>query len=120
MGVCRGRERHDWGSGRLGGPWGGGASEAATASGRVVAAATHRTADGQPVAMEAFCIAVAKRRHLPGFGDRALTDPQGNTFPLNRAEAFYRRLSANIAFMCKTTVALSNSVYISLTRVIPC
>ncbi|ESB63120.1 tetrathionate reductase subunit A, partial [Salmonella enterica subsp. enterica serovar Agona str. 266757-1] len=51
-------------------PWGGVASKATTARWPVVAPATHRTADGQPVSMEAFCIAVAKRLHLPGFGDR--------------------------------------------------
>ncbi|EAM3244445.1 tetrathionate reductase subunit TtrA, partial [Salmonella enterica] len=75
------------------------------------------TADGQPVSMEAFCIAVAKRLHLPGFGDRAITDPQGNAFPLNRAEDFYLRVAANIAFMGKTPVAPANQEDISLTGV---
>ncbi|HCC3304566.1 molybdopterin dinucleotide binding domain-containing protein [Salmonella enterica] len=98
-------------------PWGGVASKATTARWPVVAPATHRTADGQPVSMEAFCIAVAKRLHLPGFGDRAITDPQGNTFPLNRAEDFYLRVAANIAFMGKTPVALANQEDISLTGV---
>ncbi|WP_176265146.1 hypothetical protein, partial [Salmonella enterica] len=72
-------------------PWGGVASKATTARWPVVTPATRRTADGQPVSMEAFCIAVAKRLRLPGFGDQAITDPQGNTFPLNRAEDFYLR-----------------------------
>ncbi|AZZ04754.1 tetrathionate reductase subunit TtrC [Salmonella enterica subsp. enterica] len=67
--------------------------------------------------MEAFCIAVAKRLHLPGFGDRAITDPQGNAFPLNRAEDFYLRVAANIAFMGKTPVAPANQEDISLTGV---
>ncbi|EHP8768726.1 tetrathionate reductase subunit TtrA, partial [Salmonella enterica subsp. enterica serovar Infantis] len=98
-------------------PWGGVASKATTARWPVVAPTTHRTADGQPVSMEAFCIAVAKRLHLPGFGDRAITDPQGNTFPLNRAEDFYLRVAANIAFMGKTPVALANQEDISLTGV---
>ncbi|EDV9093514.1 tetrathionate reductase subunit TtrA, partial [Salmonella enterica subsp. enterica] len=73
--------------------------------------------DGQPVSMEAFCIAVAKRLRLPGFGDRAITDPQGNTFPLNRAEDFYLRVAANIAFMGTTPVAPANQEDISLTGV---
>ncbi|EAC2141350.1 tetrathionate reductase subunit TtrA [Salmonella enterica subsp. enterica] len=98
-------------------PWGGVASKATTARWPVVAPATHRTADGQPVSMEAFCIAVAKRLHLPGFGDRAITDPQGNAFPLNRAEDFYLRVAANIAFMGKTPVAPANQEDISLTGV---
>ncbi|EBC1249371.1 tetrathionate reductase subunit TtrA, partial [Salmonella enterica] len=98
-------------------PWGGVASKATTARWPVVAPATRRTVDGQPVSMEAFCIAVAKRLHLPGFGDRAITDPQGNTFPLNRAEDFYLRVAANIAFMGKTPVALANQEDISLTGV---
>lgn len=67
--------------------------------------------------MEAFCIAVAKRLRLPGFGDRAITDPQGNAFPLNRAEDFYLRVAANIAFMGKTPVAPANQEDISLTGV---
>ncbi len=67
--------------------------------------------------MEAFCIAVAKRLHLPGFGDRAITDPQGNAFPLNRAEDFYLRVAANIAFMGKTPVAPANQEDITLTGV---
>ncbi|MEX0631681.1 hypothetical protein M8494_04780 [Serratia ureilytica] len=36
--------------------------------------ATAKTAQGQPISMEAFCIAVAKRLALPGFGDRAIGD----------------------------------------------
>ncbi|VDZ79197.1 tetrathionate reductase subunit A [Salmonella bongori] len=53
----------------------------------------------------------------PGFGDRAITDPQGNTFPLNRAEDFYLRVAANIAFMGKSPVAQANREDITLSGV---
>lgn len=98
-------DTHNFESWGFSAPWAGVASKATTARWPVVAAATRRTADGQPVSMEAFCIAVAKRLGLPGFGDNAITDPQGNRYPLNRAEDYYLRLAANIAFMGKAPVA---------------
>ncbi|ADO48400.1 tetrathionate reductase subunit TtrA [[Enterobacter] lignolyticus] len=79
-------------------PWAGVASKTTTARWPIVAPATSRTASGEAVSMEAFCIAVAKRLQLPGFGDRGLSDSQGNPQPLNRAEDYYLRMAANIAF----------------------
>ncbi|UXZ54960.1 hypothetical protein LOS15_02690 [Halomonas sp. 7T] len=48
--------------------------------------------------MDSFFIAVAKRLGLPGFGDNAIPDAEGNLHPLNRAEDYYLRAAANIAF----------------------
>ena len=52
--------------------------------------------------MESFCIAVAKALNLPGFGDNAIADNDGNTYPLNTAEDYYLRVAANTAFMGET------------------
>lgn len=67
--------------------------------------------------MESFCIAVARRLELPGFGDRAITDAEGNSYPLNRAEDYYLRMAANIAFMGKTPVAEAVQEDLALTGV---
>lgn len=67
--------------------------------------------------MEEFCIAVAKRLDLPGFGENAITDAQGNRYPLNRAEDYYLRMAANIAFMGKAPVAEASSEDLTLTGV---
>ncbi|WP_045442241.1 tetrathionate reductase subunit TtrA [Citrobacter sp. S-77] len=110
-------DTHNFESWGFSAPWAGVASKATTARWPVVAPATSKTEDGQPASMESFCIAVAKRIGLPGFGDNAITDPQGNHYPLNRAEDYYLRVAANIAFMGKAPVAEATPDDISLTGV---
>lgn len=110
-------DTHNFESWGFSAPWAGVASKATTARWPIVPPATHRAADGQPVSMESFCIAVAKRLHLPGFGDNAMTDTQGNNYPLNRAEDYYLRVAANIAFMGKSPVAEANQEDVTLTGV---
>lgn len=110
-------DTHNFESWGFSAPWAGVASKATTARWPVVASATSKTEDGQPASMESFCIAVAKRIGLPGFGDNAITDPQGNHYPLNRAEDYYLRVAANIAFMGKAPVAEVTPDDISLTGV---
>ena len=110
-------DTHNFESCGFSAPWAGVASKATTARWPVVRSATSLTADGQPASMESFCIAVAKRIGLPGFGDNAITDPQGNHYPLNRAEDYYLRLAANIAFMGKAPVAEAQPEDIALTGV---
>ena len=115
-------DTHNFESWGFSAPWAGVASKATTARWPVVRAATSTTANGQPASMESFCIAVAKRIGLPGFGDNAITDPQGNRYPLNRAEDYYLRLAANIAFMGKAPVAEAQPEDIALTgvqRIVP-
>lgn len=79
-------------------PWSGVMVRASTARWPVVPARTAKTADGQPVALESFVIALSKAMGLPGFGDGALQDPQGNRFGLHNAEDYYLRAAANVAF----------------------
>lgn len=110
-------DTHNFESWGFSAPWAGIASKATTARWPIVTAATATTADGQPVSMEAFCIAVAKQLHLPGFGDNAISDSAGNHYPLNRAEDYYLRVAANIAFMGKAPVAEAVTEDIELTGV---
>jgi len=58
------------------------------------------TANGSdhPVSMESFVIDVAKRLGLPGFGNDAIADAAGQTWPLNKREDFFLKAVANIAF----------------------
>ncbi|AYN26580.1 tetrathionate reductase subunit TtrA [Buttiauxella sp. 3AFRM03] len=110
-------DTHNFESWGFSAPWAGVASKATTARWPIVASATSQTADGQPVSMEAFCIAVAKRLQLPGFGDHAITDVQGNSYPLNRAEDYYLRIAANIAYMGKAPVTPANHQDVTLSGV---
>ncbi len=43
-------------------------------------------------------IAVAKKMGLPGFGENAIADLEGNRYPLHRTEDYFLRAAANIAF----------------------
>lgn len=79
-------------------PWSGVMVRASTARWPVVPSRTAKTADGQPVALESFVIALSKAMDLPGFGDGVLQDPQGNRFGLHNAEDYYLRAAANVAF----------------------
>ncbi|BCO08019.1 tetrathionate reductase subunit A [Desulfolithobacter dissulfuricans] len=60
-----------------------------------------KTAEQVPICMESFIIAVAKRMGLPGFGDRAIPDAEGNIHPLNTPDDFFLRVFANVAFAGK-------------------
>jgi len=53
---------------------------------------------GEPITVELFFIELAKKMGLPGFGDHAISDHHGNTYPLNRPEDYYLRAAANVAF----------------------
>ncbi|VAP92284.1 Tetrathionate reductase subunit A [Klebsiella pneumoniae] len=91
-------DTHNFESWGFSAPWGGVASKTSTARWPVVSSMTAKTAQGDPVSMEAFCIAVAKRMALPGFGEDAIPDAQGALHALNCAEDYYLRVAANIAF----------------------
>lgn len=83
-------------------PWSGVPTRCTTARWPVVEPATGRTADGQPIGIESLFIALAKAMALPGFGPDAIADMDGKRFPLERAEDWYLRGGANIAFAGKT------------------
>ncbi|TCS61206.1 molybdopterin-dependent oxidoreductase [Varunaivibrio sulfuroxidans] len=80
-------------------PWNDVPTKTTTARWPVMEPRTEKTADGQPITMETFFIAVAKKMNLPGFGEGAITDKAGNAYPLNTAEDYYLRGGANVAYM---------------------
>ncbi|WP_444985086.1 molybdopterin dinucleotide binding domain-containing protein [Halomonas mongoliensis] len=81
------------------GAWKGALGRMTTACWPVVEPRQQKTAEGEPVSMDSFFIAVARRLGLSGFGDEAIPDAEGNLHPLNRAEDYYLRAAANIAYM---------------------
>lgn len=85
-------------------PWSGVPARTSTARWPVLAPATGRTADGEPIGIESFFIALAKAMSLPGFGADAIADMDGRRYPLDRAEDWYLRGGANIAFAGKAPV----------------
>ncbi|HEY0843802.1 MAG TPA: molybdopterin dinucleotide binding domain-containing protein [Noviherbaspirillum sp.] len=84
--------------------WNGVPTKAMGARWPVIEPKAAKTPDGQPIGMETFFIAMAKAMQLPGFGDGALTDTEGNAFPLNTPEDWYLRGGANIAWQGKEPV----------------
>ncbi|MFY0989837.1 molybdopterin dinucleotide binding domain-containing protein [Halomonas sp. C05BenzN] len=80
------------------GAWKGALGKLTTACWPVVEPRQQKTAEGEPVSMDSFFIAVARRLGLSGFGDEAIPDADGKLHPLNRAEDYYLRAAANIAF----------------------
>lgn len=89
-------------------PWGGVATKATTARWPVVEPRMARNDAGERVGLETFLIATAKRMGLPGFGDRAIPDADGNLHPLNRAEDWYLRGAANVAMIGKPVAEASD------------
>ncbi|WP_321345502.1 molybdopterin-dependent oxidoreductase [Breoghania sp.] len=80
-------------------PWGGVATKTTTARWPVIEPKMEKTPDGQPIGLESFLIATAKRMNLPGFGENAIPDAEGNLHPLNRAEDWFLRGAANVAYV---------------------
>lgn len=63
-----------------------------------------KTAEGQPINVESFLIALGKALGLPGFGENALSGADGQKHPLNTAEDWWLRAGANVAFTGKAPV----------------
>ncbi|WP_311949825.1 molybdopterin dinucleotide binding domain-containing protein [Halomonas piscis] len=80
------------------GAWSGTLTKMTTACWPIIEPRQDKTADGEPVSMESFFIATAKRLGLPGFGNDAIPGADGKLYPLNRAEDFFLRAAANIAY----------------------
>ncbi len=87
------------------GAWSGNLTRMTTACWPVIEPRQVKTAGGDPVSMETFFIALAKRLGLAGFGENAIAAADGTLHPLNRAEDFYLRAGANIAFQGDTLPA---------------
>lgn len=98
-------------------PWAGVPTKATTARWPVVEPKAELNADGRRIGMETFYIALAKAMGLPGFGADAITDMEGNRYPLERAEDWYLRGAANVAFAGKAPVGDASDEDMSLTGV---
>ena len=57
-----------------------------------------RTKEGNPYSMETFIIDVSRYLKLPGYGDKAIIGRNGKLYPLKKAEDYYLRGIANLAF----------------------
>ena len=80
------------------GAWKGALGKMTTACWPVVEPRQQKSAEGEPVSLDSFFIAVAKRLGLAGFGDNAIPDAAGNLHTLNRADDYYLSAAAHIAF----------------------
>ena len=98
-------------------PWAGIPTKATTARWPVVEPKAATSADGQRIGMETFYIALAKAMNLPGFGADAIADMDGKRYPLDRAEDWYLRGAANIAFAGKAPVGDATDEDMALTGV---
>ncbi|MEJ7136946.1 molybdopterin dinucleotide binding domain-containing protein [Amphibiibacter pelophylacis] len=86
------------------GPWNGVPTKMCTARWPVIEPRMDKTADGQRIGIEAFLIAVARELKLPGFGPNAIPDAAGQLHPLERAEDWFLRGGANVAFLGQSPV----------------
>lgn len=103
-----------WG---LAAPWAGVPTKSMMARWPVVEPKTVKTADGQPVGVESFLIALARALKLPGYGPEALTGADGRKYPLETAEDWYYRAAANVAFTGKAPVGDASDDDIALSGV---
>lgn len=79
-------------------PWADVVAKASTVRWPAVQPRVARTATNEPVCLETFLIACAKRLGMPGFGANAITDKDGGKHALDTPEDFFLRGMANIAF----------------------
>lgn len=63
-----------------------------------------KTASGEPVNVETFLIALGRAMDLPGYGPNAIAGQDGRKYPLERAEDWWFRAAANVAFTGKKPV----------------
>lgn len=85
--------------------WNGVPTKAMSARWPVIEPRAAKTPDGRAIGMETFFIALAKAMQLPGFGEGAISDPDGATYALNGPEDWYLRSGANVAWLGKEPVA---------------
>lgn len=80
-------------------PWADVIAKSSTIRWPIVTPKVEKTAEGVPISLESFFIAVAKKLGMPGFGPEAIGDTQSDQrYPLNTAEDFYLRGFANVAY----------------------
>jgi tetrathionate reductase subunit A len=85
-------------------PWAGVPTKTMLTRWPVTEPKTEKTANGRPIGVETFLIAIAEAMKLPGFGEGAITAADGRKLALDSAEDWYLRAAANVAFTGKTPV----------------
>lgn len=103
-------------------PWAGVPSKSMVTRFPVVEPKTAKTAEGHAISVETFLIAVAKALGLRGFGEGAIKGVDGKVHPLDRAEDWYYRAAANVAFGGKAPVGDAGDDDVALagvTRIMP-
>ncbi|BCV21323.1 dehydrogenase [Moorella sp. Hama-1] len=73
-------------------------TKASTIRWPVVIPMTPKIGPGRYACYENFLIDVAKKIGVPGFGDQAIPDKDGNLYPLNTPADFFLKAVANVAF----------------------
>lgn len=89
-------------------PWAGPVSKVSSVAWPCVDSPVAKTPQGDPVCMETFLIAMAKRLGLPGFGPKAIKDKDGGFHPLERPEDWYHRAVANMAYDAQPVPGISS------------
>lgn len=64
----------------------------------VVEPLTQKLSDGRHACFENYIIDICKELGVPGFGENALVDADGNTHSINNPEDFFLKAAANVAF----------------------
>lgn len=98
-------------------PWGGVPVRSTMARWPVAEPRTDKTAAGEPINMEMFLIALAQAMDLPGFGEQAISDMEGAKYPLKRAEDWFLRAGANVAWQGKAPVGDASDEDMQITGV---
>ncbi|MGN6662506.1 MAG: molybdopterin dinucleotide binding domain-containing protein, partial [Achromobacter mucicolens] len=98
-------------------PWADVVAKASTVRWPAVQPRVSRTATNEPVCLETFLIACAKRLAMPGFGEGAMSDKEGAKYALDTPEDFFLRGMANIAFAAGRPVPPASDDDMALTGV---
>jgi len=98
-------------------PWADVVAKASTVRWPAVQPRVARTATNEPVCLETFLIACAKRLGMPGFGANAISDKDGAKYALDTPEDFFLRGMANIAFAAGRPVPEASDDDMALTGV---
>jgi tetrathionate reductase subunit A len=98
-------------------PWADVVAKASTVRWPALRPRVARTAADEPVCLETFLIACAKRLDMPGFGAGAISDQDGASHALDTPEDFFLRGMANIAFAAGRPVPEASDDDMALTGV---
>lgn len=102
-------DSHNFESFGFAGAWGANPTQMNTARWPIIQSTNVKATNGEPCSMDNFVIEVAKAMKLPGFGENAIPDKDGKLHPLNKAQDYYFRAAANLAFTGKKAINPTNS-----------